>query len=115
VFGDHPPRWLAWANTSQARAATTVVAMVALVASIILGLRQQAYTTCLGEKEAADSARTLAISRATDIERAADLALLVGPTAPGQTGAELRAAARAARTNTDRVRAENPPPNLHGC
>ena len=35
MFGDEPPRWLRWANTSAARATTTIVAFVALVLSAL--------------------------------------------------------------------------------
>lgn len=114
MFGDNPPRWLAWANTSGARASTTIVAFIALILSALLGLRQQSYITCVAEQQALDAERTRAIAAATDIERQADAALVAGPS-PGVTVEQLRAADVAARAFTDRVREQNPPPPMHRC
>jgi len=114
MFGDNPPRWLAWANTSGARASTTVVAFIALILSALLGLRQQSYINCVAEQQALDAERTRAIASATDIERKADAALVAGPSA-GITIEQLRAADVAARQFTDRIREQNPPPKMHRC
>lgn len=115
MFGDHPPHWLRWANTSAARATTTFIAIIALVLSAWLLLRQQQYLDCVADAQHASARRTSAISEATDRERAADLALIRGPLPGGPDVAQLRAAALAARQNTDRVRAENPPPSSDRC
>lgn len=114
MFGDEPPRWLRWANTSAARATTTIVAFVALVLSALLGMRQQGYINCVAEQQSLDAERTRAIAAATDIERKADAALVAGPTA-GVSIEQLRAADVAARQFTDQVREQNPPPKLRRC
>lgn len=113
VFGDDPPAWLSWANTSGARASTTFVAVVALILSAILGLRQQSYITCVADQQAADAERTRAIAAATDIERAADAALVLG--AGGPDVVHLRAADVAARAFTDKVREQYPPSESRRC
>ena len=115
MFGDHPPQWLTWANTSGARAVTTIIAFVALVLSGFLAVRQQSYINCVAEQQQRDAERTRAISAATDVEREADRALLAGPTPGGPDAARLRAAAVAARAITDRVRQQNPAPPMHRC
>jgi hypothetical protein len=115
MFGDNPPRWLSWANTSGARATTTIVAVVALILSGLLGVRQQSYINCVAEQQQADAERTRAIASATDAERAADAALVAGAQPGGPTLVELRAADVAARQVTDRVREQNPPPRLKRC
>jgi|SRR5688572_16245938 len=115
MFGDNPPRWLGWANTSSARAITTIIAFVALVMSGFLAVRQQAYIECVAEQQARDSERTRAISAATDAEREADRELIAGPRPDGPTAEQLRAAAVAARAVTDRVRQQNPAPPMHRC
>lgn len=113
MFGDNPPRWLRWADTSGARATTTVMAMIALLGCLLLGLRQQAYINCVAEQQARDAERTRAIAAATDVERAADRDLIMG--APGRTQESLRAADVAAREFTDQIRAANPPPPVRRC
>jgi hypothetical protein len=114
MFGDHPPQWLRWANTSTARAVTTIMAMIALVLSVYFGFQQQAYSKCVAEQQEKDADRTRAISAATDAERRAERALLQGsPTAAGLK--ELRDRVTAARAVTDRVRESNPPPDPTTC
>jgi len=115
MFGDHPPRWLAWANTAGARATTTAVAFVALIVSALLGVRYQNYVECVADQQQRDGDRTRAVSAATDVERAADTAVLAGPRPGGPTAEELRLAAVAARKVTDQVRAQNPPPPVGRC
>lgn len=115
MFGDNPPKWLRWANTSGARATTTVVAIFALGLSVLFGVRLQLYVNCVGEQQNADARRTTAIAEATDAERRADAALVLGPTPGGPTGAELRRLDVEAREHTDRVRADNPPPAERQC
>jgi hypothetical protein len=115
MFGDEPPGWLSWANTAGARATTTIVAVVALGLSALLGIRQQSYINCVAEQQAASDDRTRAIAAATDMERAADAALVAGPAAAGRTVEQLRAADVAARAFTDRVREQNPPPRARRC
>lgn len=112
-LSDRPPRWLRWFDSDAARAVTTMVAMVALVGCLIVGLRQQSYINCVAEEQAKSAERARALATATDAERAADRDLIAG--VPGDTPEQLRAAAVAAREVTDRVRAANPPPPLRQC
>lgn len=111
MFGDNPPKWLRWANTSGARATTTVIAIVALLISVVLLARLQGYIDCVAESQRRDAQRTAAIAAATDAERVADSALIEGPLPGGPDAQQLRANSYAARQVTDRVRAQNPPPS----
>jgi hypothetical protein len=106
---DNPPRGLRWTATATAKGITTLVALIALLGAVYLGVRQQVYIDCIGNEQRLDAVRTQAISVATDTERAADLQLLAGPTPGGPTGAQLREASRLARAHTDVVRQQNPP------
>lgn len=112
---DTPPRFLRWADTPTARSAGTLVALVALIAALLLGLRQQAFVSCVAEEQAKDAERTRILGTATDAERAADRELIAGPAATGKSIDDLRAASAAARDLTDQVRAANPPPPLRRC
>ncbi len=115
MFGDTPPPWLSWANTSGARATTTIVAVIALVLSAVLAVRQQGYISCVAEQQQIDAARTRAIAAATDVERQADKALIEGPRPGGPSEEQLRARAAAAREVTDTVRRQNQPPPARTC
>lgn len=115
VFGDNPPRWLRWANTSGARATTTVIAMLALLVSGYLFFRLNELVTCIAAQQRADAQRTAVIAEATDAERRADAALVAGPQAGGPSGAELRRLDVAARQHTDAIRAANPPQAIDPC
>jgi len=115
MFGENPPAWLRWANTSGARATTTLIAIVALMTSVVLLARLQGYINCVADSQRQDSQRTAAIAVATDAERAADNALIEGPLPGGPDAQQLRANSYAARQVTDRVRAQNPPPALNPC
>lgn len=115
MFGDDPPRWLRWVDTPGARSVTTLVAMIALVSSALLGFRQQAYIDCIAEEQAKSAERARILAAATDAERAADRDLIEGPTLTGRRLDELRSTAVAARQVTDRARAANPPPPLRRC
>lgn len=115
MFGDTPPRWLRWANTSGARATTTIIAIFALTLSVMFGVRLQLYVNCVGDQQNADARRTAAIAAATDAERRADAALVAGPVPGGPSAAELRRLDVEARSYTDKVRAENPPPPERAC
>jgi len=115
VFGDNPPRWLRWANTSGARATTTVIAMIALLVSGYLFFRLNELVTCIAAQQRADAMRTSLIAAATDAERRADAALVAGPQPGGPDGRELRRLDVAAREHTDAVRAANPPPQVDPC
>lgn len=106
---DTPPRGLRWTNSPTTRGITTIVAMIALLIAIAGGVQQQIYIHCVGSHQAADAARTRAVSDATDIERRADRALLEGPQPGGPSGQQLRDADTVARSHTDAVRAANPP------
>lgn len=114
MIGEHPPKWLAWANTSVARAVTTAIAIVGLVAAAVIGAQWQTYTTCVADQQALADERTRAIAVATDAERQADMRKLAGPQ-EGPEAERLRAEAIAARAVTDRVRASNPPPPARDC
>jgi hypothetical protein len=110
-----PPKWLAWAGTPTMRAATTLVAMFALLVSAVLYWQLQQFTQCVADQQRADAARTVVISKATDAERRADAALVAGPQPGGPDARALRAADVAARQYTDSVRAANPPLPLDPC
>lgn len=115
VFGENPPRWLRWANTSGARATTTVIAMIALLVSGYLFFRLNELVTCIAAQQRDDARRTTVIAEATDIERRADAALVAGPQPGGPDGHELRRLDVEARRNTDAVRAANPPQEIDPC
>ena len=111
------PRGFRWADQPIGRALVTIFAIVSLSLSLYVGYRYVGLIDCLRDRAVADGVRTKQISDATDIERRADLALLVGPPASVTDPDERRAAAlvlrRAtveARQHTDRVRAANPAP-----
>lgn len=110
-----PPRGLGWTATWPARALATFLAVISLVVSLYVGYRYVALVDCLRAGAVADQRRTAAIADATDAERAADLALLAGPTPGGPDGAELRRVDIAARQHTDAVRAANPPSVVVPC
>lgn len=112
---ENPPRWLAWAGTPTMRAATTLVAMFALLVSAILFYELQSFTQCVADQQRADAARTAVIAKATDAERRADAALVAGPQPGGPDGTTLRRQDVAARQYTDAVRAANPPLPLDPC
>lgn len=115
MFGDHPPAWLRWANTAAARSITTITAIVALLLSIVVMSRLQAYVGCVADQQAMNDERTRALAAATDAERVADTALIAGPQPGGPDIAALRAASLAARNVTDQVRRQNPPPPVRRC
>jgi len=104
------PPGFRWADQPIGRAIVTVLAILSLFLSMLVGYRYVGLIDCLRDRATADEIRTKAISDATDRERAADLALLAGPTPGGPSGPELRAADVEARKNTDRVRAAHPAP-----
>ena len=91
------------------RAATTFIALVALLVSGILGARLILFTQCVADQQTADARRTAVISAATDAERRADAALVAGPRPGGPSVSELRRLDVEARQHTDDVRAANPP------
>ena len=109
MFGENPPRWLRWANTSSARATTTVIALVALLVSGYLFFRLNELVTCIAAQQRADAVRTAVIADATDAERRADAALVAGPQPGGPSGRELRRLDVEARQRTDAIRAAHPP------
>lgn len=100
------PRGFRWADAPLGRAAVVVLSVIALSLSIFVGYRYVGLIDCLRARDAADAKRTEAIAVATDVERAADRALLTG----GPNPSALRRAALDARAHTDTVRAANPPP-----
>jgi hypothetical protein len=112
-MSDTPPRWLSWTNTGTMRGITTVISIIAILAAVVLGVRQQLYISCVGEQGRAAAVRTAAIAAATDRERVAQRLLIQN--ADPTDAAALRAAVLDAYDVTDRVRAENPPPPPGGC
>lgn len=104
-----PPRGLRWLEAWPTRAVVLSLAVVALLMSIYVGYRYVRLVDCLAARDAADQRRTAAVAAATDVERAADLALIRGG------GQDARAAAIAARVHTDAVRAAHPAPPVHPC
>jgi hypothetical protein len=108
-----PPRGLAWVVGPFGRLLSFTLAVAALAVSMYVGYRYVGLVDCLSERDAADQRRTAAIARATDAERAADLALLRG--AGTSDVAALRVAATAARENTDAIRRAYPAPRVEPC
>lgn len=107
------PRWLRWADTSAARAATTMLAIVAIISAILLGVRQQEYISCVANQQQADSVRTAAIAKATDVERIAQRKLIAAT--PSSNHEALRQAVLRAYDQTDAARAANPAPPPATC
>ncbi len=89
--------------------ASALLAIASMVVSIYVGYRYVRLIDCLAARDEASAVRTAAIAEATDLERAADLALLRTP------GPAARAFAVEAREATDRVRAANPAPREGAC
>jgi hypothetical protein len=104
------PRGFRWADTPAMRAVLVVLIVASLGLSIYASSRYVGLVNCLQDHAAADATRTKKIADATDVERAADRNLLMGPR-EGRTPAELRQRALDARAETDRVRAANPAPS----
>lgn len=90
-------------SSSAARVAVNVLAVLVLVVQGYLFYQWEAYTECVGDRASLAAQRARAISRATDVERAAERELLRRPSP------EARAAVFAAREHTDSVRSANPP------
>lgn len=95
--------------TSRLWLIAVILAIAALSLSIYVNARYTGLIQCLAAADEADQRRTSAIAEATDMERIADLTLLRNRTD------ETRAAAIAARENTDRVRADHPAPAAAPC
>lgn len=107
------PRGFRWADQPIGRAIVTVLAILSLVLSLVVGYQYVGLINCLQARAVADGERTKRIADATDVERRADLALLMGVKPGGPSRAELLAAAVQARQHTDAVRAQNPAPTAH--
>ena len=108
-----PPAGLRWTDAGLTRGLTTVIAIIAMIATVGLGIRQQKYISCVADHQRADAVRTKAISQATDNERKAQRRLLTDITP--STAAALRAAVLQAYDLTDQVRATYPPGPSDGC
>jgi hypothetical protein len=111
------PRGFRWADRPVGRAIVTVLAIVSLLLSLYVGYQYAGLIDCLRDGAVADDIRTKRIADATDVERRADLALLMGvpptvsdPDARRKAADSLRQATIDARQATDRVRAANPAP-----
>lgn len=105
------PRGFRWADAPIGRAIVTVLSVVSLGLSLFVGYQYVDLINCLSDRDRADAVRTRAIADATDGERKADLALLMGPQNGGtRTAADLRELSVRARQHTDAVRAANPAP-----
>lgn len=105
------PRGFRWADAPIGRVIVLVLAVISLALSLYVGYRYVGLIDCLQAQASADARRTSAIAEATDRERAADLALLMGDGDP----AELRRLDVEARKHTDAVRAANPAPAAVPC
>jgi hypothetical protein len=109
------PKGFRWADQPWARALVSVLAIISLGLSLVVGYQYVDLIDCLQDRAQSDAVRTKAIADATDRERAADRDLLAGPGTGTveerrRGAAKLRERAIAARAETDRVRAANPAP-----
>jgi hypothetical protein len=111
------PRGFRWADQPIGRAIVTAFAILSLSLSLYVGYQYVDLIDCLKGRAVADGVRTKAIADATDGERAADLALLMGvpssitdPDERRAAGEALRRATIEARQHTDEVRRQNPAP-----
>jgi hypothetical protein len=109
-MSDTPPPFLRWADTAGARATANILAVVALVAAILVGVRQQVYISCVADQQRAAAVRTAVLAVATDRERALERQLYGDP-----DNVSLRRSLLDATAATDRVRAGNPPPPVVSC
>lgn len=109
-----PPKPLQWTESGWARSVATLAAYVALAGAILLGVRGQAYISCVGSQQQAAAVRTAAIAKATDAERAAQRRVLTAIGDHAQVDA-TRAAALAAYDATDTVRKAYPAPPVKRC
>ena len=90
-----------------------MLSVIALLAAIVLGVRQQVYISCVADQQRADQVRTAAIARATDSERRAQRLLIENIKPENVSG--LKSAVLDAYDITDRARAANPPPEPGVC
>lgn len=114
-YSQPAPRGFRWADSPIGRTIVMLLAVLSLALSLYVGYRYVHLINCLQDVATADAKRTAAIADATDAERAADLALLMGPQPGGPSAAALRAADVEARKHTDTVRAAYPAPPAVPC
>lgn len=99
----YPPRGLAWTERPAVRQLINLLAALAFLGAILLGVRGQVYINCVGRNQAADAQRTAAVAAATDAERAAQRQLIADVGTPAEL-AQARAQTLAAYDHTDSVR-----------
>lgn len=103
----HAPRGLGWTESFIVRQAVNLIALLALLGAVAVGVRSQAYISCVGRAQAADAQRTAAIAAATDAERATQRKLIADIGTPADLDT-IRAQALAAYDHTDAVRKSFP-------
>jgi hypothetical protein len=109
------PRGLKWLGRTPGVIVAYVLTAISLALSIYVFTLYQNLADCTAEQQQRDQRRTAALAPFTDAERAADRALLVGPTPAGPDYKTLREIDLAARDATDRARAANPAPPVRDC
>lgn len=108
------PRGLRWTEQATVKALATLAAYIAIAAAVLLGVRGQAYVTCVGDSQQRAAERAFAIAAATDAERAAQRRLVVVIGDP-QAVRQAQAEALAAYDHTDAVRKAYPAPPAKRC
>lgn len=107
-----PPHGLEWTLRPVGRILALALALVSLLVSVYVGWRYVELVECLTAQDLADQRRTSAIAAATDVQNAADYALLK---ATGDDAVRLRQDAIVAREYVSRIRAANPAPPVQSC
>jgi hypothetical protein len=109
------PRGMKWLGRAPGMIVAYLLTAASLALSIyVFGLYQH-LADCTAAQQAEDQRRTAVLAPFTDAERAADRALLVGPTPGGPDVKTLRDLDLSARAETDRARAANPAPEVSTC
>lgn len=123
---DRAPNWIMWASRPWFTRLVQVIAIASLLLSVGVGVRQYAFTSCLGQYADRSAVATQARAEAAAVDRAADAAdrhaldRLVVEFEPGNIEAQRNAqqAYRDIRVKTDekraeaaRLRADHPVPN----
>lgn len=109
------PRGLRWVGGTPGTIIAYIVAGLSLCLSVYVLSLYKDFSDCTARAQMADQHRTAVLSPFTDAERAADRALLIGPTPGGPDGKTLRADDLDARAANDRARAAHPAPGVSTC